>query len=319
MKNHRILITGGTGSLGTALALRLIENNHIVVLSRNEERQFDLEQKLKLINKKNYTFIIGRVEDENTLESALVDCTTVIHTAAMKDLIYAERNPYECILNNVLASQNLLKTLKRSSTVKILCGISTDKAVAPSTIYGASKLAMESMFMDFANRNPSIITSVARFGNMIDSRGSLVTTWLRNPELLKGISHPECSRFFFKIDEAVNFILDTLSTSETGTINVPLMKKIFIRDLVLKINRESAKNVLGLFPGEKISEKLVAVEEMAFTTLHNDKFVINRNSIQTNANRFSSGSLDSMDSATASTFTSSEIDELLMELASERT
>ena len=117
MKKQRILITGGTGSLGTALSLRLIRDNHIVVLSRNEERQYELEQKLKLISN-NYTLVLGRVEDVNSLERAAEKCTAVIHAAAMKDLIYAEMNPYECIHNNVIATHALLQVLRKNKSVK---------------------------------------------------------------------------------------------------------------------------------------------------------------------------------------------------------
>ena len=314
LKNHRILITGGTGSLGTALALELIGDNHIVVISRNEERQFELEQKLKQINSQNYTFVLGRVEDSNSLENALSECTVVIHAAAMKDLIYAENNPYECVHNNIIATQNLLRTIKNFSSVKYLCGISTDKAVSPSSIYGASKLAMESMFLDFSRRHSQINTTVARFGNMIDSRGSLVTNWLKKPETLAGISHPNCSRFFFKVNQAASFILETVSKSPNGTINVPLMKKILIRDLIERINIKSIHNVLGLYPGEKISEKLVADEELAFAHLRDYGISINRVDKNERSNLLSQSEIQFIDSATADSFSPIEIDNILDEL-----
>jgi UDP-N-acetylglucosamine 4,6-dehydratase len=313
VKKQRILITGGTGSLGTALSLRLIRDNHIVVLSRNEERQYELEQKLKLISN-NYTLVLGRVEDVNSLERAAENCTAVIHTAAMKDLIYAEMNPYECIHNNVIATHALLQVLRKNKSVKYLCGISTDKSVSPSNIYGASKLAMESMFMDFANKNSNVTTTVARFGNMIDSKGSLISSWLRNPELLRGITHPDCSRFFFKVDDAVAFVLETISESANGTISIPLMKKIFIKDLIMRINPTSINNILGLYPGEKLSEKLVADEELNYTHFGQKRLTVNRVIKKFSFEKISKEQLNSIDSATAESFTSTEIDSLISDL-----
>ena len=260
-RNHKILITGGTGSLGKAIARELGRENKIVVYSRNEERQFEMGKEM---NNSNIRYVIGDVRDTETLTNALRGCDIAIHAAAMKDLIMIEEQPAQGVLNNIEGSQSFIRAVMATPSVKKAIAVSTDKAAAPSNVYGMTKYIMERLFAE-AGRNSDKIFASTRFGNMIDSHGSLITYWREHPNTKVKIHHPDLARFFFTLKDAVQTVVDTIEGAKSGEIWVPKMKIARIADILRIIFKKKDFEVAGLSPGEKIHEDLVGEAERYFT------------------------------------------------------
>ena len=257
LKNHTILITGGTGSLGKALVRIWGKHNKIVVYSRNEERQYEM---MKEFNNPNVEYRIGDVRDTETLKFALRGCDIAIHAAAMKDLVMIEHQPTQGYLNNIEGSRSFIQAVIETSSVKKAVAISTDKAASPSNAYGMTKYIMERLFIE-ANKNSDKIFVCSRFGNMIDSSGALPTFWKEHPELKVKITHPEMCRFFFTLKDAVQTVEDTIAKAKGGEIYIPKMKAAKILDILQVVFKKEKFEVMGLFPGEKIHEDLVGESE----------------------------------------------------------
>jgi UDP-N-acetylglucosamine 4,6-dehydratase len=241
--NQKILITGGTGSLGKSLAQELATNNQVIVYSRNEERQYEM---MKLFNNPNIQYRIGDVRDTETLKFALRGCDLAIHAAAMKDLIMIEDQPTQGVLNNIEGSRSFIQAVIETPSVKKAIAISTDKAASPSNAYGMTKYIMERLFIE-ANKNSDKTFVCSRFGNMIDSSAALPTFWKEHPELDVKITHPEMCRFFFTIKDAVKTVLDTIEKGQGGEIYIPKMKAANILDILQIIFKKEKFEVIGLF------------------------------------------------------------------------
>lgn len=270
LKKHTILITGGTGSLGKALAQEFGKDNKIVIYSRNEERQYEMK---KEFNNPNIKYLIGDVRDTETLKWALRGCDIAIHAAAMKDLIMVEDQPTQGCLNNIEGSQSFIRAVMETPSVKKAIGISTDKAASPSNAYGMTKYIMERLFVE-ANKNSDKSFFCTRFGNMIDSHGSLITFWKEHPDIPVKIHHPEMARFFFRLKDAVKTVADTLSNAKGGEIYIPKMKKATILSILQMIFNKKTFPVLGLSPGEKIHEDLVGEAERYFCFEEGNYYIV---------------------------------------------
>lgn len=182
MINKTILVTGGTGSFGTAFVEYLLKNfkfKRIIIFSRDELKQSELAKK-KIFQKKNIRFFLGDIRDLSRLQSAFNDVDYVIHAAALKHVPIAEYNPTEFIKTNILGSQNVIEAALKSDSVKKVIALSTDKAVSPSNLYGATKLCADKLFISANNivGKNNINFSVVRYGNVIASRGSVVPIFL---------------------------------------------------------------------------------------------------------------------------------------------
>jgi UDP-N-acetylglucosamine 4,6-dehydratase len=269
-KKHTILITGGTGSLGKALTKELVKNNKIVIYSRNEERQFEM---MKEFNNPNIKYRIGDIRDTETLKAALRGCNVAIHAAAMKDLMMVEDQPTQGCFNNIEGSRSFLQAVNETPSIKKAIGISTDKAASPSNVYGMTKYIMERLFIE-ASRNSDKIFVCSRFGNMINSHGSLVNFWKDHPEANVKIHHPDMARFFFTLNDAVKTVTDTLIEGKSGDIYVPKMKKAMILDILKIIFKKESFEVSGISPGEKIDEDLVGEAERHFCFDKDNYFII---------------------------------------------
>lgn len=270
LKNHTILITGGAGSLGRALVGELAKDNEIVVYSRNEERQYEMMQEFK---DSTVTYRIGDIRDTDTLKSALRGCDIAIHAAAMKDLIMIEEQPTQGCLNNIDGTKSFIKAVSETSSVKKAIAISTDKAASPSNVYGMTKYIMERLFVE-ASRNSDKLFACARFGNMIDSKGSLVSFWKDHPETKVKIHHPDLARFFFTTRDAVRTVVDTINNAKSGEIFVPKMKKAKIASIMEIIFKRKNFPVSSLSPGEKIHEDLVGEAEKYFCFEESKYYII---------------------------------------------
>jgi len=270
IKNKKILITGGTGSLGSILTAQLGENNQILVYSRNEERQFLLQKKL---HNPNIKFVIGDIRDTETLSNALRHCDYAIHAAAMKDVIFCENQPTQAYLNNIEGSKSFIKAAE-SAGIKKAIAISTDKAASPSNVYGMTKYIMEKLFAE-ANQYSETDFCSTRFGNMIDSSGSLINFWKNNPTSDIKITDERMERFFFTVSDAVNTVVNTINLAKKGEILVPKMKKARIKSILQIITGKKEFECIGLFPGEKIYEELIGEHEKLFSTEYENYFIIN--------------------------------------------
>ncbi|MFN8255587.1 MAG: SDR family NAD(P)-dependent oxidoreductase [Bacteroidales bacterium] len=281
IKNKTILITGGTGSLGSVLAENLMQENKIVVYSRNEERQFLLKQKL---NSENVEFIIGDVRDTDTLKYALRKCNLAIHAAAMKDVIFCEAQPAQTCLNNIEGSRSFIKAADDAGIEKAV-GISTDKAASPSNVYGMTKYIMEQLFFEASNYSKTHFVTT-RFGNMINSSGSLVTWWKNHPESDIRLTHNDMERFFFTLKDAVNTVVKAFEVAGAGEIYVPKMDKAKIKDILTVITGKNEFEIIGVYPGEKIYEELIGENEKYSAFEYDDYFLIKpgqRNTTNTKA------------------------------------
>lgn len=272
IRGETILITGGTGSLGVRLIRDLCKSNRIIVFSRNEERQFLTRQQFL---GEDVHFAVGDVVDKDALDRAMWGATIVIHAAAMKDLDVCEVQPSEAVRNNIIGSQSLVQAAGRSTTVKRVIGVSTDKAATPSSVYGGSKYIMERIFEEAsASSRPDFLS--VRFGNMIDSSGSLLTYWRDNPSVHDSIriSHPDATRFFFSVGDASRTVLDALQRGRNGETWIRKMKKVAILEALKEITGREEFQIKGLNPGEKVHERLVSTEEARHCFEDGDFFVL---------------------------------------------
>ena len=267
-KNKTILITGGTGSLGRAIIQKLKKYDcKIVVYSRDEGKQA-----LYFGQDKSIIRVIGDIRDYNQLSKTfrLHKPNYVIHTAALKRLDDMEYYPEECVKTNIQGSINVANACLESMVDKCIL-VSTDKACVPINVYGASKFTAERLFTnsDF-NSNHTIFSSV-RYGNVIASRGSFIPLWLNLLSEGKDINVTslECTRFLFTLEDAVNTVLSSLINSIGGEVFIPYFDSFdmdtIIQSLSIKTNKNINYNVIGMRPGEKFHEDMIAKTELPFT------------------------------------------------------
>jgi len=259
LKNKTILITGGAGSIGSALAKKLLEFpiRAVRVLDVNEHALFLLKRSLK---DRRLRPFLGSVLNQERVDMASSNVDIIIHTAAVKNIEITEFNPIETIEVNTIGTVNLIKTAIKIKPKKFL-NVSTDKAVEPTTLYGTTKQLSERL-TSWAGAT-SITTKFAtiRFGNVIESRGNVFEIWqneLKNNKPLS-ITDQSMRRYFFHLDEAVDAILESLPLIDKGEIFVPKMKVYSIKDLASKISKKH--RIIGKRQGEKISEVLFSKTE----------------------------------------------------------
>ena len=279
-ENKKILITGGTGSLGKALTKRLLESkvDTIRIFSRNESKQVDMENEF---SDSRLRFLIGDVRDRDRLEAALEDIDIVFHAAALKHVPRIEYNPFEAIKTNVIGSQNVIDAALKQNVEKAIC-ISTDKAVSPLNTYGATKLLMEKLFItgnNFINLERYRTKFLGlRYGNVFGSSGSIIPTFLK--QIKNGgkitVTDTRMTRFSITMEQALDFILDCTVTGKQSEIYIPKLKGYSI-ELIIETFRDlyevEIENI-GLRPGEKFHEVLISKDESPYSWNLGDKFMI---------------------------------------------
>ena len=259
LKNKIILITGGSGSIGSYLVKKLLEYpvKSIRVLDTDEYSMFKLKRSL---NNKKIRFLLGSILDKERLELAAKGVDFIIHAAALKNIEITEYNPIETIDVNTNGLVNLIKMSMKNKPKRFL-NISTDKAVKPTTLYGATKLLSEKL-VSWAgiNLQPTKFGTI-RLGNIIESRGNVFEIWEeeKNEKKPLSITDPLMKRYFMHIDDASNFILESLFMINTGEIIIPKMKKFKIKELALKIS--SKHKIIGIREKEKLEEVLLTDDE----------------------------------------------------------
>jgi len=276
IKDASILITGGTGSFGTAFVKRALEHNpkRLVIFSRDEQKQHAMEREL---DHPSLRFFIGDVRDRDRLELAMRGIDYVIHAAAMKIIPTCERDPYECVRTNVLGAENVARAALRMGVMKVLA-LSTDKAAAPLNLYGATKLAAEKLLIA-ANGIAAGMTiySAVRYGNVVGSRGSVIPLFKQLAAAGKPlpITHPEMTRFWITLPQAVTFVQSSLLHMTGGEIFVPKLPSMRIVDLAKAIGgAKVATPIIGIRPGEKLHETLLTEDEARIAVDWEDRFVI---------------------------------------------
>ncbi len=280
-KGKKILITGGTGSLGQALTRRLLKADvdTIRIFSRNENKQVTMESQF---NDDRLRFFIGDVRDLTRLQRALEDVDILFHAAALKHVPVIEYNPFEGIKTNVIGTQNVIEACLHED-VEIAVGVGTDKAVSPLNTYGATKLLMEKLFVTanyYLNpkRHRTKFVSL-RYGNVLGSSGSVVPKFIDQIRTQKKITltSKNMTRFNITMDEALDFILDSTIKGKGGEIFVPKIRAYSIMDLI-----DALSELLGdvkiedipIRPGEKLQEVLINEHEMRFTWENDSNYII---------------------------------------------
>ena len=283
-KNKKILITGGTGSLGTALTNRLLETDidTIRIFSRDELKQSQMESDF---NDDRLRFLIGDIRDKERLEKAVESIDIVIHTAALKQVPVIEYNPFEAIKTNVQGAQNLVEACLNKD-VEFALAIGTDKAVSPFNTYGATKLLMERLFVSANYYKGSHKTkfSCVRYGNVLGSRGSILPTFIE--QIISGkkitITDPNMTRFNITIDQALDLIFRVIKNGHGGDVHVPKLDAYRVGDIKdVLLDLMDSKNEEERIPvriGEKHHEILINTHEIRNTYENQDNdYVIYEN------------------------------------------
>ena len=279
-----VLITGGTGSFGRAFVDRLLSGvppRRLIVFSRDEQKQDTMSRELRARYPKasdHLRFFIGDVRDASRLELAMRDVDIVVHAAALKIVPTAEYNPFECILTNVHGAENVVKAALRTGVGKVVA-LSTDKAVNPINLYGASKLASDKIMVAANNLSGDLGTlfSVVRYGNVIGSRGSvlpLFTEMVRNGARALPITDPRMTRFWVAIEQGVAFVLSSLVLMHGGEIFVPKIPSMRVTDMAHAIAPDLPHDIVGIRPGEKLHEVMITEDDARMTVELDDRYVI---------------------------------------------
>ena len=263
MNNKKILITGGTGSLGKALTKEIFrkyqEVETLVVFSRDEQKHFQMREEFPVEKFPNLQFQIGDVRDYESVKSACKEIDYIIHAAAMKHVHLSEMNPEECIKTNILGAQNVSKVANRSDRVKSVVALSTDKACAPVNLYGATKLTSDKLFIAANNNSSNTCHSVVRYGNVMSSNGSVIPFFLNRKKTgTLPITDPQMTRFNITLKEGVNMVLFALENAWGGEIFVPKIPSYNILDLAKAIGPECNIKIIGIRPGEKVHEEMIS-------------------------------------------------------------
>jgi len=321
-EGKKILITGGTGSLGQALTKRLLEYDidAIRIFSRNESKQIDMDSKF---SDKRLRFLLGDIRDFDRLNRALEDIDIVFHAAALKHVPVIEYNPFEAIKTNVIGSQNVISACLQQNVERVIC-IGTDKAVFPINTYGATKLLMEKLFVTASNYlnkkryHTKFIT--LRYGNVIGSSSSVIPKFIEQIKNKKSvtITDPKMTRFSITMDEALDFILNATKIGQGSEIFVPKMKAYTItsvKDALFELLENTGEKITGIREGEKLDEVLISDDEMRFCWELDDMYVIhssiNKNYYESAGNLKKIESMDSYSSDGAIKLSNNELKKII--------
>ena len=263
MTTHSILITGGTGAFGTAMARELLSwgspHDRIIIFSRGEHRQAEMQRELAALDPDGHLrFFIGDVRDRDRLRRAMKDVNVVIHAAALKRIEVGAYNPLEVKKTNIDGAANVIEAAMDAGVDKVIA-LSSDKAFEPVSPYGTSKAFAESLFIAANNTrgNGGTRFAVCRYGNVWNSTGSVVPTWRK---ILAGgqdtvpVTDPGCTRFFMTLDEAVSLVLDTAETMSGGEIAIPVLPAYRLGDLAEAMGAKM--DIRGLPEYEKRHESM---------------------------------------------------------------
>jgi UDP-N-acetylglucosamine 4,6-dehydratase (inverting) len=271
LENKTILITGGTGSLGKALTSHIFKQHSnikkLIILSRDEQKQFQMAQEFPESQFPQIRFFLGDVRDEQRLIRAFQGVDIVIHAAAMKHVHLAEYNPDECIKTNIGGAQNVIHAALQT-TVSNVVALSTDKACAPINLYGATKLTSDKLFVAANNikgTNP-IKFSVVRYGNVMGSNGSVIPFFLKKKNEGKlPITDASMTRFNISLQGGVDMVMHAMEHAWGGEIFIPKIPSYRITDVATAVAPECEQVIVGIRPGEKIHEEMITSSDSFYT------------------------------------------------------
>jgi UDP-N-acetylglucosamine 4,6-dehydratase (inverting) len=270
-KDKVLLITGGTGSLGKALTSHVIKTypkvKKVIILSRDEQKQFQMAQEYPSDSYPQIRFFLGDVRDKERLVRAFQGVDYVIHAAAMKHVHLAEYNPDECVKTNIFGAQNVIHAAL-ATNVQSVVALSTDKACAPINLYGATKLTSDKLFIAANNirGNNPIRFSVVRYGNVMGSNGSVIPFFMKKK--LEGklpITNQKMTRFNISLQGGVDMVMHAIKHAWGGEIFVPKIPSYKITDVAAAIAPECSLEIIGIRPGEKIHEEMITASDSFHT------------------------------------------------------
>ena len=280
-ENKKILITGGTGSLGRALTKRLLTEkvNQITIFSRNENKQVTMQYEF---NDNRLKFLIGDIRDLSRIQRALEGIDIVFHAAALKHVPVVEHNPLEAINTNVIGTRNVLEA-SISENVDVVVGVGTDKAVSPLNTYGVTKLLMEKLFTTASNyldidKHKTKFISL-RYGNVLGSSGSVIPKFIQEIKSKQKITitDPEMTRFSITMDEALDFILDSAMSGKGSEVFIPKLRAYKIDDVKTALQElisNTGDERIPVRQGDKFHETLINPDEMRTTLESESKYII---------------------------------------------
>lgn len=276
LKSASVLITGGTGSFGKALTKRLLNSSarRVAIFSRDELKQLEMKNEF---NDARLRFFLGDIRDSSRLDIALHGVDYVVHAAALKQVDTGEYNPMEFIKTNVIGSQNVIDACVRNGIKKVVA-LSTDKASSPINLYGATKLTADKLFTAANNYSFSYGTtfSVVRYGNVMGSRGSVIPFFKKlaeNDEPFT-ITDKRMTRFWITLEEAVEFVLESLDIMNGGELYVPRIPSMQIMDLAEAIKKDFRYVETGIRAGEKLHEEMISPDDSRRTLKLSNRYIV---------------------------------------------
>jgi UDP-N-acetylglucosamine 4,6-dehydratase len=279
LNNKTILITGGTGSFGnicTRTILARYQPKRVIIFSRDEFKQFNMANEFPQHQFPQIEFIVGDIRDRDCLNRAMIGVDIVIHTAALKQVPTAELNPMEAVKTNILGTSNLIETAIQQNVEKVIA-LSTDKAVNPVNLYGATKLCSDKLIIAANNYSRLSRTrfAVVRYGNVIASRGSVIPFF--RERIASGrlpVTDPRMTRYWVTLQQGVDIMLTGLANMAGGEVFILKQPSMRIMDLARAVCPDCEIDIVGIRPGEKIHEVLIPREEARNTVEFDTYFVI---------------------------------------------
>lgn len=277
-----ILVTGGTGSFGRVFIKKLLQEHRckkVIVFSRDEWKQWEMQENDPLFRSPNIRYFLGDVRDASRLERAFRGVDIVVHAAALKQVPAAEYNPSEFVMTNVMGANNVINAAINAN-VKTVIALSTDKAVNPVNLYGATKLCADKLFVAgnvYVGASQTPAFSVVRYGNVLGSRGSILERWQRLKKhggKKLPVTHEEMTRFWITLDEAASFVIKAITLCRGGEIFVPKIPSMKIIDLAKMVAPEMEIELIGIREGEKLHELLINLEDGRHTIEFDDHYII---------------------------------------------
>jgi len=277
--NKTVFITGGTGSFGKKFietVLRDYKPEKVIVYSRDELKQFEMQQAWPDNGSFPIRYFIGDVRDLSRLKRAMEGVDIVVHAAALKQVPATEYNPFEAVKTNVLGAQNVIDAAFEAGVQKVIA-LSTDKAAAPINLYGATKLTSDKLFITANNYRGKhdIMFSVVRYGNVMGSRGSVIPFFQEKKSSgILPITDSRMTRFNITLKEGVQFVLDGLKRMHGGELFVPKIPSYRITDIATAIAPDAKHEIVGIRSGEKLHEEMITTSDSLNTIEFNDYYVI---------------------------------------------
>jgi UDP-N-acetylglucosamine 4,6-dehydratase len=276
LKDKTVMITGGTGSFGQSFVKKILEEQEVesvIVFSRDELKQFEMQAKL---DNEKVKFVLGDVRDYKRLLEVSTDVDVIIHAAAMKQITAAELNPIEAIKTNVLGAENIVRVAIENEISSVIA-LSTDKASNPANLYGATKLCSDKLIIAGNNLTPNQfpIFSVVRYGNILGSRGSVIPLFLQQAKTgTITITNEKMTRFWLSLEDGVDFVLNSIKIMQGGEIFIPKIPSFRVIDAAKVVAPEAKIKIIGIRPGEKLHEIMITEDDSFHTREFENSYVI---------------------------------------------